>query len=183
MTSSNDNTLVRSLHDLGAAGWFGGSLAGVLGINGGAAAASDPRERLRLSGAGWSKWGPAQYLSIGAYVVGSAGMLLSDKGRLAAQPAARNNALIKLGLTVVAAGATVLSTALGRSISNRSEEGAQGVTEPSGSSSQELESSQRLQKVVQWVTPLATAGIIVLAAQQGEQQRPSNWFDTLKQRF
>lgn len=180
---TDNNTLVRSLHDLGAAGWFGGSLAGVLGINGGAAAASDPRERLRLSGAGWSKWGPAQYLAIGSYVVGSAGMLLSDKGRLAAQPEARTNALIKLGLTVVAAGATVWSSALGRSMSKRSAEGTAGVTEPSGGSSDELKSAQGLQKVVQWVTPLATAGIIVLAAQQGEQQRPSNWLSKIKDRF
>jgi hypothetical protein len=39
------NTVVRSLHDLGLAMWFGGSLAGAVGFNG--AAADVPDERLR----------------------------------------------------------------------------------------------------------------------------------------
>ena len=41
-----DNTVSRSLHDLGLATWFGGSLMGAVGLNGAAAAAeggTDPR--------------------------------------------------------------------------------------------------------------------------------------------
>lgn len=36
---SSRNTVVRSLHDLGAAAWFGGSLMGAVGVNGAAGAA------------------------------------------------------------------------------------------------------------------------------------------------
>ena len=32
--ASNDNSLGRSLHDLGLAAWFGGSLMGATGVNG-----------------------------------------------------------------------------------------------------------------------------------------------------
>jgi hypothetical protein len=32
--ASNRNTIIRSLHDLGAAAWFGGSLMGAIGVNG-----------------------------------------------------------------------------------------------------------------------------------------------------
>lgn len=37
------NLVVRAAHDLGAAAWFGGSLMGAIGLNGAAAAATDPR--------------------------------------------------------------------------------------------------------------------------------------------
>ncbi|MDT5205049.1 MAG: hypothetical protein QOD34_1685, partial [Mycobacterium sp.] len=33
---STRNTVIRSLHDLGAAAWFGGSLMGAVGLNGAA---------------------------------------------------------------------------------------------------------------------------------------------------
>ena len=38
------NTLVRSLHDLGLAAWFGGTLMGAVGLNGATAKAKDPAE-------------------------------------------------------------------------------------------------------------------------------------------
>jgi len=53
---STRNTLACSLHDLGAAAWFGGSLMGVLGVNGAAAQVRDPTDRARVAAAGWRKW-------------------------------------------------------------------------------------------------------------------------------
>ena len=50
---SSRNTVIRSLHDLGAAAWFGGSLMGAVGLNGAAAAVSDPQDRGRVASAGW----------------------------------------------------------------------------------------------------------------------------------
>ena len=50
--------------------------------------------------------------------------------------------------------------------------GATGVTEPGASSSDALQSAQSQQRILQWVAPALTAVLIVLAAQQGEQQRP-----------
>ncbi len=38
-----DNTVSRSLHDLGLAAWFGGSLMGAVGLNGAAASVEEPR--------------------------------------------------------------------------------------------------------------------------------------------
>ena len=49
---SQRNTLVRSMHDLGLAAWFGGSLMGVVGLNGAASEAKSPTERLRISSIG-----------------------------------------------------------------------------------------------------------------------------------
>ena len=55
---SERNTLVRSMHDLGLAAWFGGGLMGVVGLNGGTAKAKEPSERLRLASIGWARWAP-----------------------------------------------------------------------------------------------------------------------------
>ena len=49
---SDRNTVVRSLHDLGAAAWFGGSLMGGVGFNGASSDATDPADRARLAAPG-----------------------------------------------------------------------------------------------------------------------------------
>lgn len=166
------NTLVRGMHDLGLAAWFGGSLMGAVGLNGGTAEAADPVERLRLSSAGWAKWAPVQLAAIAVHGVGGVGLILGNKARLAGQPEARTNTVVKLILTVAAAGATLYSGMLGTRIAAHADEGAEGVTEPHPFASAELASAQRQQRVLQWVLPALTGVLIVLGAQQGEQQRP-----------
>ena len=54
--TSTDNTLARTLHDLGLAAWFGGSLMGAAGLNGAAAVVQDPTQRLRVANTGWAGW-------------------------------------------------------------------------------------------------------------------------------
>ena len=49
---------------------------------------------------------------------------------------------------------------------------AQGATEPVEGTPPEVASALRQQKFIQWLTPVLTGAIIVLGAQQGEQQRP-----------
>jgi hypothetical protein len=46
---AEDNTVARSLHDLGLAAWFGGSLMGAVGLNG-AAAEDEAVVRLKVPG-------------------------------------------------------------------------------------------------------------------------------------
>jgi hypothetical protein len=48
----------RTLHYLGLAAWFGGSLMGATGVNGAAAAVEDPTQRLRVANSGWALAGP-----------------------------------------------------------------------------------------------------------------------------
>jgi hypothetical protein len=52
---STDNTVARTLYDLGLAAWFGGSLMGAAGLNGAATAAEDPTQRLRVANSGWAR--------------------------------------------------------------------------------------------------------------------------------
>jgi hypothetical protein len=167
-------TIARSVHDLGLGSWFGGTLMGAIGLNGGAAAARAPQERTRVSSAGWQKWSPVLIASIALHIGGSVGMLLSDQPRLLAQPEGRRSAAIKTAITLGAVGSSIYSGILGRTQSEHRHEGGVGPTEPLAGSSKEMSAAQRQQKVVQWVTPVLTGVLIVLAAQQGEQQRRTN---------
>lgn len=168
---SQRNTLIRSLHDIGLATWFGGSLMGVVGLNGATAQAEKPAERLKLSSIGWARWAPVQLAALGAHAIGGVGLILSNRSRLAVQGEGRTNTVVKLVITLAAAGVTLWSALVGRKIAAHAEEGAKGVTEPGASSSEELRSAQAQQKVLQWIIPASTLVLIVLGAQQGEQQR------------
>jgi hypothetical protein len=170
------NTLVRSLHDIGLAAWFGGALMGAVGLNGATARAESPRERLRLSSLGWAKWAPVQLAAIVVHGVGGAGLILGNMERLKVQEESRTNTIVKLGVTGLAGAVSLYSALLGRKIDKHQNEPTQGVTESSPGASSELETAQRQQRVLQWVIPGLTGFMIVLAAQQGEQQRPVKGF-------
>lgn len=104
--------------------------------------------------------------------VGGIGLIVGNKSRLAVQSEGRTNTVVKVVITGVAGAATLYAALLGTKISDHSEEGGHGVTEPDSSASAELESAQKQQKLLQWVIPAVTGILIILAAQQGEQQRP-----------
>jgi hypothetical protein len=169
---SQRNALVRSLHDIGLAAWFGGSLMGAVGLNGAAATVKDPKERIPVAAVGWKRWAPVQMAAFIAHGVGGAGLILGNKARLAGQPEARTNTTVKLTLTLVAVGLSVYSGFLGARMAAHAGERTQDVTAPSSDSPPELASAQAQQRVLQWVTPALTLVLVILAAQRDEQQRP-----------
>lgn len=171
MGNSSSNLLTRSMHDIGLAAWFGGSLMGAVGVNGAAAQANDPKERLTLSSVGWAKWTPVQVVAIGAHVVGGLGQIGGNKKRVAADPSTQANSVIKTVVTAAAAGVSAYAGVLGKKVYENSDEGGQGATEPHSGASKELASAQKQLKVTQWAIPVLTGALLVLGAQQGEQQR------------
>lgn len=180
---SERNTLVRSMHDLGLGAWFGGSLMGAIGLNGAASHASDPRERLTLSSRGWGMWAPVNALAIGTHIVGSLGLIAANKARLMKQPEARSNTVVKAGLTVLAIGLTAYSGMLGAKVARQGHKGdaAEGATEPGAQTSTKTTMAQKQLKAAQWAIPLVTGTLVVLGAQQGEQQRPvAGWMRSMR---
>jgi hypothetical protein len=173
---SGRNTLARSLHDAGLAAWFGGSLMGAIGLNGAAAAAKSPQERLRISSIGWGRWTPVQLSAIAAHGIGAVAMLGSDSPRVAAQGESQRNALVKTAVTGLAGAASVASALAGRVQAKHATEPVPGVTEPGDDTPPALSGAQRAQKVLQWTIPALTLVLIVLTAQQGEQQRAPQGF-------
>src|SRR5919109_1147320 len=96
------DTLARSLHDLGLAAWFGGSLMGAAGLNGAAAVGDDPTQRLRVANSGWARWTPLNLAGIVAHLAGGAVLTGSNKSRLVAQRGTVIATMIKITLTLAA---------------------------------------------------------------------------------
>ncbi len=178
-TMSERNTVFRSLHDLGVAAWFGGSLMGVVALNGAASDDADPAEGARIAAAGWSRWAPVNAAAVGVHAVGGVGLLLANRDRVRSQHGVGPNTVIKTALTVAAAATTVYSGILGAKIAQAGHPATEAATTASADTPTEVEAevevtgAQRQLRVLQWVTPLLTGIIIILGSHQGEQQRPT----------
>ena len=170
---SERNTLVRSLHDLGLAAWFGGSLAGAVAINGAAADVPDPKLRLRVANTGWARWTPVNAAAIAAHLVGGAGLLQANRGRAAAQGGVGASTVAKLVLTGAALAVTAYSRVLGNKLLHADGVPVEGATDPAPVTPPDLAKAQQQLDTCQWLIPTLTGGISVLnAALHGEQQRP-----------
>ena len=172
MTERNA-VVVRSLHDLGLAAWFGGSLAGAVAVNGAAADVPDPRTRLRVANAGWARWTPVNAVGIAAHLIGGAGLLQANKRRVAAQSGVGTATVAKLVLTGAALVVTAYSRALGKKLQQAEwTTPVEGGTDPAPGTPPDLAKVQQRLDTCQWLVPALTGGISVMTAAQGEQQRP-----------
>lgn len=182
------SSIARTLHDVGLAAWFGGSLMGVVGLNGASAEVADPHERAAVANAGWAKWNPVSAAAIVAHLLGGAQLVKTNVPRLVAQPQARWVNLAKAVLTVGSLGATAYTGVLGKQMieagdasiddvasgDDRADEYpvADGVN-PAPSTPDDVASVQRKLEAMQWVVPASTGVLLALNAKVGEQQRPS----------
>jgi hypothetical protein len=169
---SQRNTVVRSMHDLGLAAWFGGTLAGAVAVNGAAADVSDPKQRLHVANAGWARWTPVNLAAIAAHLVGGAGLLFANKGRVATQRGVGASTAAKTALTIAALGLTAYSRVLGRMIEQADGAPVEGGTDAVQDTPAGVAKAQQQLKVAQWLVPALTGGIAVLNSVEGEQQRP-----------
>ena len=168
-----DNTVSRSLHDLGLAAWFGGSLMGAVGLNGATAQVEEPKQRLRVANAGWNRWTPINLAGIAAHLAGGTVLLTANKGRVTTQQGVATATMIKTALTGAALAATAWSRALGAKLDQAGEVPVEGGTDPGGETPEDVARAQRQLKVLQWVIPALTGAILVVNARMGEQQRPA----------
>jgi hypothetical protein len=181
--SSNDNTVARTLHDLGLATWFGGSLMGATGVNGAAAAVEDPTQRLRVANTGWARWTPLNLAGIAAHLAGGAVLTGANKGRLAGQKGVAAASTVKTALTLAALGTTAYARVLGKKLEGAGDVPVEGGTTPSPASPDEVSRAQRRLTVLQWVIPALTGALLVVNARMGEQQRPTQVTNGLVRRL
>jgi hypothetical protein len=168
-----DNTLARTLHDLGLAAWFGGSLMGAAGLNGAAAVVQDPTQRLRVANSGWARWTPLNLAGIVAHLAGGAVLTGANKGRLASQQGVATASTVKTALTVAALGTTAYARVLGKKLERAGDIPVEGSTNPDPANPEDAARAQRQLTLLQWVIPVLTGGVLVVNARMGEQQRPS----------
>lgn len=167
------NTVARTMHDVGLAAWFGGSLMGAIGVNGAAADVDDPTQRARVANSGWGRWAPFNAVAIGAHLLGGGQLLRANRGRLGAQEGVFATSAIKTGLTAAALGATAYSGVLGKKVISAGDVPVAGGTEPLPSTPAEVAKAQKQLKAVQWLIPTLTGSIVGISALSGEQQRSS----------
>lgn len=167
------NSLARSVHDIGLAAWFGGSLMGAVGLNKSAASTARNKESTAVAGSGWSAWTPVNLAAIGAYMAGGAVLTVSNRGRLAAQKGVTTTAIVKAGLSAVALAATGYSRMIGQRAIDARDTPARDGTTPAPNTTDEVAAAQRQLAVLQWIIPATTAAIIATSAVMGEQQRPT----------
>ncbi len=166
------NTVARSLHDIGLASWFGGSLMGATGLNGAASEVDDPRQRARVANAGWDRWTPINLGSIAAHVAGGAMLIAANRGRLVSQRGVAGQSVAKSALTGVALGATAYARVLGRKVKENGDVPVEGGTSPSETTPPEVANAQKQLSTLQWAIPALTGALLIHNAYMGELQRP-----------
>jgi hypothetical protein len=167
------NTVSRSLHDVGLAAWFGGTLANAVALNPAAAEADSSSATGAVANTGWDRWTPVNAAAIGAHLVGSVGQLAGNKARLAGQEGVGSMAVTKTALTVGALAVTGYSRTLGKKVSEHHAVPAESGTQPASSTPRDVANAQRQLKVLQWVVPALTGALVVISSFAGEQQRAS----------
>ncbi|ASO19869.1 hypothetical protein FHR81_000451 [Actinoalloteichus hoggarensis] len=167
---SHRNTVVRAVHDLGLAVWFGGSLMGAVGLTGASEESSSAAERSRIAAAGWRSWSPVSAAAIGAHLIGGLALTKANRERIRQQNGVAAASIAKTVLTGAALAATVYARRLVRTLDSMTDQpaparGAGDHVDP------ELITLQQRLRAVQWAVPVLTGAIEVLSALQGEQQR------------
>jgi CBS domain-containing protein len=185
MHMDKQNTLARTLHDIGLAAWFGGSLMGAVGVNGASREVDDATDRARVANAAWARWTPVNAAAIAAHVIGGVPITWSNKARLAAQPQARWINGAKAALTFAALGATGYARYMGEKVMEAEQRATrapvtsadgmpvQDATTPDERTPEDAATAQRQLTALQWVVPAVTGGLLALNAKAGEQQRPA----------
>lgn len=167
------NTVARSMHDLGLAAWFGGSLMGAIGVNKSAAAVTSPDQRSRVANAAWAAWTPVNAGAIAIHGIGGALLVTSNKARLRGQRGVAGWTVFKTLLTAGALAATGYSRILGQTIINAGDVPVEDGVTPAHETPAEVASAQRQLKRLQWAIPALTGSILIASARMGEQQRPT----------
>ncbi|MER6032967.1 hypothetical protein ACIRU2_15690 [Streptomyces sp. NPDC101169] len=169
---SGRNTVIRSLHDLGLAAWFGGSLMGAVGLNGAARQEGATwTAQARIASAGWEKWMPVSAAAIGAHLYGGGGLLAVNAHRVVKQKGVGASTTAKTVVTAAALAATAYARILGKKIDLASSPDPQDA-QKAAEHPIDTEQAQRQLACVQWAVPALTGCLVVLNALHGEQQRP-----------
>ena len=167
------NTFSRSLHDVGLAAWFGGTLANAVALNSAAAEAGSAKSTGAVANAGWNRWTPVNAAAIGAHLVGSVGQLQANRDRVAQQQGVAGMSVLKTALTAAALGVTAYSRGLGKIVDSGGAVAAKSGTKPNRRTRGDVAAAQEQLDRLQWVIPAITGALVVVSSYAGEQQRPS----------
>ena len=104
--------------------------------------------------------------------MGGGAILYANRDRAKHQSGVTSNTVAKIVVTGAALGVTVYSGILGAKAAQGDGHSVEGATDPSPSTPDDVAAAQTRLRYLQWALPVLTGAIVVLGAQQGEQQRP-----------
>jgi hypothetical protein len=165
------NTLSRSLHDVGLAAWFGGTLANAVALNAAASEAGSDSRTGAVANAGWDRWTPVNAAAIGAHLIGSVGQIGANKARIGAQQGVATMSTLKTVVTAAALGVTAYSRVLGQRVSAAGAVPSRSGTKPTKRTKSDAAAAQEQLDKLQWVIPALTGTLVAISSFAGEQQR------------
>ncbi|HYN66398.1 MAG TPA: hypothetical protein VES93_05870 [Ornithinibacter sp.] len=163
---SGYSTVVRATHLVTNAAWFGGSLMGAVALNRAAREGDDSHEQAEIADAGWTRWGPVQGAAVGLHLVSGVAILADNRRRVVAHTPTTVAVVAKTALTGAAVLASAAAYRIGAELGEAKERADQDPA--AAGRARHLATTMRW---LQWATPATTAGILVLDAYLGEQQR------------
>ncbi|MEV4201247.1 hypothetical protein [Micromonospora globbae] len=168
LTATDNHAVAQAVHDIGSALWFGGTVMGVAGVNKSGSDLRDGIDRIRVAESAWGRFGPVQWLGIGATLLAGAQLARVGGRRMALQKGFGTVGAVKAGLAVAGAAATAYAAYCGSRIGRLAEEAhrrgdrveVRDATLPTPETPAEIAVWQRRQRLVQYLVPvLAGANI------------------------
>ena len=180
MSIDDSHVLAQSVHDLGAALWFGGAVMGVAGVNKAGNDLRDPIDKVRVAESAWQRFAPVEWAGIAAVLAAGSQLTRASAGRLATQHGWARAGGTKAAVAVAGAAATAFAAYSGQKIGQLTEQAAaagrpvdvQDASTPSAQTPAEIATWQRRQRVAQYLVPLASGANIVLNAYLVQTYRP-----------
>lgn len=170
---ARNHTFARSLHDLGAAAWFGSTLMGAAAVNRAPADIVDPVERSRAVNGVWRRWWPVNLASLVAHAAGGYVLTTSNVHRLVGQRNVGTLATAKAVITGAGLAATGYAGLLGKRIDAAGPVPIGDGTSPADGTPARVASALRQQRALQWALPVLSGTAILVSTALGESQRPS----------
>ena len=169
---SDNHAVAQAVHDLGSAVWFGGSVMGVAGVNKSGEDLTNSLDRVRVANSAWSRFGPVEWVGIGATLLAGLRLTQVGKTRVALQQGFGRTGAVKAGVAVAGAAATAWSTYCGVKIGKLTEQyqapgrrvEVQDATTPTGETPPEIARWQRRERLAQTMVPLLSGANIVLGS-------------------
>ncbi|MGK5671232.1 hypothetical protein ACSNOB_00085 [Micromonospora sp. URMC 106] len=172
MTATDNHALAQAVHDIGSALWFGGTVMGVAGVNKSGSDLTQGIDRIRVAESAWGRFGPVQWLGIGATLL--AGLQLTRVGgrRMALQKGFASVGALKAGTAVLGAAATAYAAYCGSRIGRLAEEAQQrgdrvevkDATIPTPNTPDQIATWQRRQRLTQYAVPVLSGANIALGS-------------------
>ena len=180
MSIDDSHVLAQSVHDLGAALWFGGAVMGVAGVNKAGNDLRDPIDKVRVAESAWQRFAPVEWAGIAAVLAAGSQLTRASAGRLATQHGWARAGGTKAAVAVAGAAATAFAAYSGQKIGQLTEQAAaagrpvdvQDASTPSAQTPAEIATWQERQRVAQYLVPLASGANIVLNAYLVQTYRP-----------